>query len=570
MTSPAHDPWTVSINAQIHATLSVMHETPGVTATQRSQARSLAGEIRSLLARSAGLNLDAFRAAARGIDGARRGGQGCPGYLPQPESSQPWFEREGISLRERLDAKREERHFARRRRVANQIEQCCDCIQKIRAAAAKAVDLFLEPAQRVLQILGKFAFPNLVPAAAELVIKALRAAREVLSDHNDAVEKCLDEIANDIDDAAEEQPTKPVHYGCECACGEKESKPRPGGTGTSRPTGTTHEPAPGATTVPSAAPAAPSSPTAPASAASVGTNPAAAAPIPPTSAPPVPATTPAQAAPAAPVMPDTALAKPADRGTTALPQQSAVPVTGIPAKATAADSTGKRAAAPKTHAAGAVDRPAPPTRLCRAVEDKALDPATDTEQQQQQQQPDLAFDYEVPPGVNAELEAVTCAVAETMTPPADAGEADPVRLFGTPLGRLGAVAVLGGLGFLAYMLFEAAQTHCVCDCCTGAKHAEPAPADQQPPAPAPEAKQPEKIAPPPPELAKVPEPVPPKEKSAMMHTAAAPQSSSTGGSSITTTASASASSPSGSQPAAPKPAAPKPGAAWGSKKLGDW
>lgn len=539
--SASQDPWTLTINAQIHATLSLMHTTPGVTPAQRSQARSLASDIRSLVARSTGLNLDAFRAVSRGIHGVRRAVNARPGYLPQAESSRVWFDREGISRRERLDAKKEERHFQRRRRVADRIEQCCAGIEKIRAAAAKAAELFLDAARRVLQLVGAFPFPKLVAMAADLVIRALDAVRRVVSDHNDAVEQCLDEIAKNIDDAAEEQPAAPVDYKCNCSCADGASKPKrkPGGVGiapASPPTAT----APTTLAQPAPAQQPPASVTAPASAGTAATTPAAAAP------------------PTTPVA------------------SAVTPATG---PSSAASMT-----APLLDGAKVVDRPAnspqrPGTastsRLCRTIEKPQVEPSSTSAQarlQPQQQEPKVAFNYAIPDAQNASVETVTCTVAETMTPPPTGGESAPARLIGTPLGRLGAVAVLGGVGFLAYSLHEAAQTHCACECCTAKGGADPepqpapAPAPEPAPAPAPtsEDKPCTNVTPPPPELAKVPEPVPPKEKSAMMHTVPAAQSSGTGGSSNTSPGSTSIG------PSGPQPAAPKPGAAWGSKKLGDW
>lgn len=521
ISSSAQDPWALAIEAQVHATLSFMHTTPDVAPAQRSQARSLAGDIRTLLARSTGLNLDAFRAVARGINGARRGLSAKLGYLPQAESSREWFDREGISVRERLDAKREERHFQKRNRVADRIDQCCTCIEKIRAAAAKAVELVLDAARRLLQLVGAFPFPKLTSMAAELVIKALNAAREALSDHNDAVEQCLDEIADNIDEAAEEQPTAPVNYQCDCTCPDGASTRRPGGIGAA-PGPDPHPAASGSSETPVCEE--PVGATAPASTGAVSTTPAAATP--PAAAP---APGPAPTAPTA-----------ASPGVSAL---DGVRIGDRPATEQKQADAAQRA------------------RLCRTTENPSVDPASH-QNQPHQQQPKVAFDYETPGEQNAGLETVTCTVAETMPPPAAEGESDPVRLMGTPLGRLGAVAVLGGVGFLAYSLYEAAQAHCTCGCCAPTGDAEPEP--QPVPAPALEEKQFDNVTPPPPELADVPEPVPPKEKSAMMHTVPAAHNSGTGESSNVPPSTTS------NGPSGPQPAEPKPGAAWGSKKLGDW
>ncbi|MEH0146581.1 hypothetical protein V6D40_02730 [Corynebacterium sp. Q4381] len=527
--SASQDPWTLTINAQVHATLSLMDATPGVTPAQRSQARSLAGDIRTLLARSTGLNLDAFRAVARGINGARRAVNARPGYLPQAESSRSWFDREGISLRERLDAKKEERHFQKRKRVADRIDQCCACIETIRAAAAKAVELFLDTAKRLLQLVGAFPFPKLGSMAAELVIKALHAARAAVSDHNDAVEQCLEEIADNIDDAADEQPAAPVNYECDCACADDAPKRKPGGVGTA-PAGNPAAPGTAAaeTTAVSHTPedVKPVGATASSSTASAGAVPTTPASAPPTAAAPAPApAAPSAAGSASPVLDGV---RAGDRPPAARQQPGATPT----------------------------------ARRCRTAESSPATAASDSAQPQQPKQPKVEFDYEVPGEQNAGLETVTCTVAETMTLPSAAGESDPARLIGTPLGRLGAVAVLGGVGFLAYSLYEAAQAHCACECCTSTGGGDPVPSPA--PAPTPEEKECDNVAAPPPELDKVPEPVPPKEKSAMMHTVPAAQSSGTGGSSIATPSSTS------NGPSGPQPAAPEPSAAWGSKKLGDW
>lgn len=549
----AHDPWTLTINAQIHATLSLMHTTPGVTASQQAEARSIAGDVRSLLTRSTGMNLDAFRAVARGIDTARRGRQTLPGYLPQAESSRRWFDQQGINLRERLDAEMEERHFQRRRRVANRIEQCCSGIEMIRRAAAKAVECILDPAKRLLEIVGKFSFPKLVPMVAELVIKALKAAREVLSDHNDAVETCLDEIADNISDAAQEKPEAPVHYGCDCNCADHASRPRPSGVGSSTAPPPTPKPAPAPSTAGGEAVSGATTPasTVPANASSVSTTAASAAP----------------------------------------PAAAATPAT--PVASSAATPTGMDS--PKIADRLDASRPQPgPSasrvgRLCRAESNQpgSNQPVTSAAQPDlsRNEQPTVSFDYDLRNGDNAGLETVTCTIADALTPPSVDGGPEPARLLGTPLGRLGAVAVLGGVGFLAHSLLEAAQTHCTCHCCTMPEAPDPEPEPEPEPAPAPPADTPQPspepalkpcggVAPPPPELGKVPEPVPPKEKSAMMHTAAAQQVSNAGGS-VHATGSSSAPSteaprPAAPPPTAPPPAAPKTGVAWGSKKLGDW
>lgn len=533
-----------------------MHTTPGVTATQRAEARSIASDIRSLLARSTGMNLEAFRAVAQGIDTSRPGVHTSAGYLPQAESSRRWFDQQGIDLRERLDAKREERHFQRRRRVAKRIEQCCSGIEKIRKAAAKAVECILNPAKRLLQIVDKFSFPKLVPMVAELVIKAFSAARDVLSDHNDSVETCLDEIADNINDAAQEQPQAPVHYGCDCACADKASPSRPGGVGT--------------------APAPP--------------------PAPPTATTPNP-TTASNTAGGDPVRAATAptVTVPADAQTASTTAAAATPpATSVTAPASTPTGIDSSRITDRIDAGQTQLKPST-RRLSRLCQADSKQPGSNQPGSNQpvrpaaqpdglpKKQPAVSFDYGLERSEKAGLETVTCTIAETLTPPSETDASGSAKLLGTPLGRLGAVAVLGGVGFLAYSLFEAAQTHCTCPCCTPGGGAEQAPAPE--PAPVPPADMPAsspdtapkpsgEVAPPPPELDKVPEPVPPKEKSAMMHTAAAQQVSNAGGSAhvagSSTAPSAEASRPAAPQPASAQPVAPKAGVAWGSKKLGDW
>ena len=207
----------LTLGREIKNVVRLLDNSPQVRADQRAHAASLAGDLMLLLNKSEGQDLRTFLAAADALRGIGLALAPQAGLLPEPGLARRWFENEGIAERERTDMKLEKEHFARRDEVATRIEQCCSCIETVQESTKVGVELLLQPPAEMLKTLLRAGFSNLVPAAADLVINAMRGSVETLQDCNNTVEIALDEIANNICTAAETQPQAPVQYG-NCAC----------------------------------------------------------------------------------------------------------------------------------------------------------------------------------------------------------------------------------------------------------------------------------------------------------------------------------------------------------------
>ena len=216
----------LTLGREIKNVVRLLDNSPQVRADQRAHAASLAADLMLLLNKSEGQDLRTFLAAADALRGIGLALAPQAGLVPEPGLASRWFENEGIAERERTDVKLEKEHFARRDEVATRIEQCCSCIETVQESTKVGVELLLQPPAEMLKTLLRAGFSNLVPAAADLVINAMRGSVETLQDCNNTVEIALDEIANNICTAAETQPQAPVQYG-NCACPPSAPAPNP-------------------------------------------------------------------------------------------------------------------------------------------------------------------------------------------------------------------------------------------------------------------------------------------------------------------------------------------------------
>lgn len=184
---------------------------PEVEQGQRAAVHGLAGELLEQVSQTDGLDLAAFAAA-----GVRLSGSCARPETPARSCTcddSAWFDEVGIRERERLDELRESEHFARVDQVGASIGECGEAIGAIVASAESAVRAVLEPARRMLDVVLNCGVAQLVRPAVEMVIEALRTARETASDRNGVIRECLGEVASRVDAAASVQPAPPVDFG---------------------------------------------------------------------------------------------------------------------------------------------------------------------------------------------------------------------------------------------------------------------------------------------------------------------------------------------------------------------
>ncbi|WP_293831581.1 hypothetical protein [uncultured Corynebacterium sp.] len=184
---------------------------PEVGPAQRAAVHGLAGELLEQVAQTDGLDLSAFVAAGLKL---AAGGQrpDTPARTCSCDES-AWFDEVGIRERERCDEARETEHFNRAKSAGESIGQCGEAIKTIVDTAESAVRALLEPARRMLDIVLNCGIVQLIQPAVEMVIEALRSARETASDRNGVIKECLGEVAARVDTAAAEQPAAPVEFG---------------------------------------------------------------------------------------------------------------------------------------------------------------------------------------------------------------------------------------------------------------------------------------------------------------------------------------------------------------------
>lgn len=184
---------------------------PEVGPAQRAAVHGLAGELLEQVAETDGLDLSAFLAA-----GLRLSAGGQRPVTPARTCScdeSAWFDEVGIRERELCDETRESEHFDRAKTAGESIGQCGEAIKTIVDTAESAVRALLEPARRMLDIVLNCGIAQLIQPAVEMVIEALRSARETTSDRNCVIKECLGEVATRVDTAAAEQPAPPVDFG---------------------------------------------------------------------------------------------------------------------------------------------------------------------------------------------------------------------------------------------------------------------------------------------------------------------------------------------------------------------
>lgn len=208
---------------------------PEVGPSQRAAVHGLAGELLEQVAQTEGLDLSAFLAAGLRLS---TGGQrpDTPARTCSCDES-AWFDEVGIRERELCDETRETEHFDRAKAAGESIGQCGEAIKTIVDTAESAVRALLEPARRMLDIVLNCGIVQLIQPAVEMVIEALRTARETASDRNGVIKECLGEVATRVDTAAAEQPAAPVEFG--------EKRPAPCDVAT-RPAASTSEASAGA------------------------------------------------------------------------------------------------------------------------------------------------------------------------------------------------------------------------------------------------------------------------------------------------------------------------------------
>ena len=184
---------------------------PEVGPAQRAAVHGLAGELLEQVAQTDGLDLSAFVAAGLKL---AAGGQrpDTPARTCSCDES-AWFDEVGIRERELCDETRETEHFDRAKSAGESIGQCGEAIKAIVDTAESAVRALLEPARRMLDIVLNCGIGQLIQPAVEMVIEALRSARETASDRNGVIKECLGEVATRVDTAAVEQPAPPVQFG---------------------------------------------------------------------------------------------------------------------------------------------------------------------------------------------------------------------------------------------------------------------------------------------------------------------------------------------------------------------
>ena len=184
---------------------------PEVGPAQRAAVHGLAGELLEQVAETDGLDLSAFLAAGLRLSAGGQRPETPARTCSCDESA--WFDEVGIRERELCDETRESEHFDRAKTAGESIGQCGEAIKTIVATAESAVRALLEPARRMLDIVLNCGIVQLIQPAVEMVIEALRSARETASDRNCVIKECLGEVATRVDTAAAEQPAPPVDFG---------------------------------------------------------------------------------------------------------------------------------------------------------------------------------------------------------------------------------------------------------------------------------------------------------------------------------------------------------------------
>lgn len=201
-----------AVETDVRDIVDTVDDAPQVPPEQRQVVRCLASEILEQFAQTDGLDLAAFAAAglrlqaglARPETPARHCSCGC--------DCGAWLDETGIREHERRTEARETDHFERVAQVGSSIGECSSAIGQVVASAESAVRALLAPARRMLDAVLNCGIAQLVQPAVEVVIEALRCARETASDRNCVIKQCLEEVACRAGEASAEQPAPPADF----------------------------------------------------------------------------------------------------------------------------------------------------------------------------------------------------------------------------------------------------------------------------------------------------------------------------------------------------------------------
>lgn len=201
-----------AVETDVRDIVDTVDDAPQVPPEQRQVVRCLASEILEQFAQTDGLDLAAFAAAglrlqaglARPETPARHCTCGC--------DCGAWLDETGIREHERRSEARETDHFERVAQVGSSIGECSSAIGQVVASAESAVRALLAPARRMLDAVLNCGIAQLVQPAVEVVIEALRCARETASDRNCVIKQCLEEVACRAGEASAEQPAPPADF----------------------------------------------------------------------------------------------------------------------------------------------------------------------------------------------------------------------------------------------------------------------------------------------------------------------------------------------------------------------
>ena len=200
-----------AVKDDVRCLLDAVDVAPEIGAGQRAAVHGLAGELLEQVATTDGLDLSAFlRAGVRLAAGSER--PETPARSCSCDDS-AWFDEVGIRERERRDEARETEHFNRTKEVGESIGRCGEAITEIVSTAETAVRELLAPAKRMLDIVLNCGITQLIRPAVDVVIEALRCARETASDRNCVIRECLGEVAARVDAAAAARPAPAVDFG---------------------------------------------------------------------------------------------------------------------------------------------------------------------------------------------------------------------------------------------------------------------------------------------------------------------------------------------------------------------
>lgn len=181
---------------------------PDVPERQRSEVRGLADDVIKEASCVDGLDLSLFAEAGLQL------GCGCerpdtPARTCSADDS-AWFDEVGIRSREQRDETRETEFFEQVAQVGQRIGECSSAIEQVVRSAEMAVGAVLEPARRMFDLAQRCGIKQLIEPAVEVIIEALRCAKQTTTDRNSVIANCLDVVAECVGEASAPQPAPPV------------------------------------------------------------------------------------------------------------------------------------------------------------------------------------------------------------------------------------------------------------------------------------------------------------------------------------------------------------------------